>query len=61
METFPAEASLTLTESLGVQFVFVDSTRYEDKQAVITACEKHGWQFMGQMGNEWVFITGIQE
>ena len=61
METFPQEDSLALTESLGVEYVFADATRYGDPQAVIDACETYGWQFIGRMGNELVFTTEVKE
>lgn len=57
MEQFPHGESLTLTESLGVRYVFVDQSYYSNSAEIIAACELQGWSFAGQMGDELVFTV----
>jgi len=57
MEQFPDAESIALTESLGVEYVFVDQTYYENPTAIIQLCESQGWTYVDTMGDELVFLV----
>lgn len=55
LETFPSNESRDLLQSLGVEYIVVDSTAYSDYPATDEAIRGFGFQVLNVLGTDWVY------
>ncbi len=56
MEHFPDAESVSVLRELGVTYVLVDQTRYDDMAALRGTAESLGLKYAATIGGQWVFL-----